>query len=398
MIFSSIIDLPKPGLDPEVWDQRTGKLIEAHKKDILHILETKLNAKGWSHFNDWIVAKRIIGSSTTYLWSNTADIDAHFVVDINEFIDKELDNKVSEQEAADMLDEFRKEMNKDEYLLDDTFHPIEFYFEIPGYKEAEKIDSGEYDLETDEWVKEPWIVSEDYDAEEVYKAIMPEIETILQEFDIDAGKIRREIDQIKMIEETIAAWDQDKKQRFQKKLEDKLSQLEKDIKQLIDSGEKIHDRRKQEYKQQDLGIGNLAFKYLQRFGYVYLWTKLKELLMNDDKITQDEIEDVQEIVKDYPGRRSYMSLEKEIKIRAIQDMIEKLAEPGNEMFAVDTEVLGLVNELGEGEVMVELLEKKDGKAKVKLAEEPPALEGQVYTIDLQHLKQANLNAIVKVLF
>lgn len=295
-LFSSILDYPHPGLDPAVWGQ-DGKLLPEQKETILTRLNQNLKNAKLKHFDKWASYVHIVGSLTTYQYISTSDCDVHILVDIPKFIELEnLGKDVKEVEAN--LDALRKEFFDDKaFFLKDTKHPVEFYFVTPKSSD-DTTRVGVYDVIKDTWVKDPVAVGHDFDIEESKPKFIEEAAKMAGEIDISLGDIKRQILRIEELQETIKAWDSKSKKLFKDKLNAKLESVEKEIQELIDIKVKmVQTRHTEEFDAQS--EDEIKFKYLQKFGYFYIITQLKELLeVTEDviEVTEDKVPEIKEIV------------------------------------------------------------------------------------------------------
>lgn len=238
----------------------------------------------------------IVGSLTTYQYIADTDLDVHMGVDIPAFIKTEKPD-LSPEEAEAFLDNLRKVEDKKKLDLNGTKHPIEYYFELPStHQENSAI--GIYNVLTDTWDKEPFVISSDFDIEESKPKFIADAMELAADLDVGFGSIKREIKRIEELQEVIGAWTTDQKKKFQKKLEEKLQIIETEIEELIKIKEKVvEDRRGPGFDPHS--EAEVKFKYLQKFGYFFVITQLKELLeKTEDSIAVEEsnIPEIKEIV------------------------------------------------------------------------------------------------------
>ena len=308
---SSVLDYPKKGLDPAVWDEETGLLRPEHKEHILNKLYSFLISQGYNQFDQWIKDIVIIGSLTSYQYADNVDLDVHVRVDVPKFIELEASSTITFDEdfAITLMDEgWREVLNvlEPEYLKG-TDHQIEYYFETEKTK-ATPID-GIYSLLRDLWLKEPRTVDVDFDPTEAFKDVFEELQSLIDELDLDIGKTYRSLKDVDLFLETVESFGPEHKILFEKKLEEKLNAVEAEIRELAEKGEEITQKRHEQF---DLASPeNITFKYLARFGYLYILRQLKKLIENDDAITEDEMEKALEIIKEREHQRE--STEKIVK-------------------------------------------------------------------------------------
>lgn len=292
-ITSSILDFPHPGLSPEIWD-KDGKLQSQHKEVILSTLTQLLEEAGLSHSDDWIDAISIIGSITTYQYVSTSDIDIHIFTDLDKFIKLERPT-FSQKEAATYLDNLRGLWNKTMGPLPGTKHQLETYFDTPFATNPSNRITGIYNITTDTWEKPPVAVSIDFDITEMKPFLVDMANTLAEDMDVSLGNIKRHVERIEELQEVLAAWPKDKREIFQKKIDERIASIDAEISDLLTLREKVVQDRKT-YKPESQQ--EINFKYLQRFGYLFLIGQFKDLLEQVKEVTEETIPDVKEIVSE----------------------------------------------------------------------------------------------------
>ena len=290
---ASILDYPKLGLDLSIWTEE-GALKEDIKNVILHKLTQFFDSKGikLTEVVDDIV---IIGSLTTYQYNSKSDLDVHSIMNYDKFKEQlfETGLELSKKQIIELLDKtWRKELGKACKKAPNTEHPIECYFELDEELSAKKED-GIYSILKDEWLQAPRTVDLDYDIAKLYPDIVEYAEEIASEIDIELGEIKRDITNIEFLQETITQLDGGKKKLFKEKLENKIQEIEDSILDLVETGKTVIDKRKKKEYEPESGT-NINFKYLQRYGYLWLVKQLGEAL--EDKTTEKiEIEDMEDV-------------------------------------------------------------------------------------------------------
>ena len=293
--IGSILDYPKSGLDLSIWTDE-GVLKEEIKTIMLDALSGFFDEKGiqLTEVVDDII---IIGSLTTYQYNSKSDLDVHSLIDYEKFKNQlyEAGQELSKKQVVELLDKtWRKELSERCGKVPNTEHPIEFYFELEGELEAKKED-GVYSVLKDEWLQAPRTVDLDYDIAEIYPEVIGYAEGIASEMDIEIGEIKRDIKNIEFLQETIAQLDGEKKKLFKEKLENKVKEIEDSILEIVETGKDVIDKRKKkEYAPES--EANVNFKYLQRYGYLWLVKQLGKAL--EDKTTEEiEVEDTKDVDK-----------------------------------------------------------------------------------------------------
>jgi predicted nucleotidyltransferase len=293
----SIWDYPKPGLDPDVWDEE-GKLYNGHKKMILSHLYGALIGFGFKNFEEWIKDIVIIGSLTSYQYSRFSDLDVHIIIDVDKFMEAEGLNKVSPERLLEYLNEdLRKFLNvKAQIKLDKTEHPVEYYFESEEVVPASK-DEGVYSLFTDTWIRPPRTLDLDFNPDVYYGERKKVIEEFVREFDIKVMDINRLVKDVDFLQETLEQMPEVAKKKWKKYLDEKIKVIEEEIKDLIQKTDEVIKARREEYERES--DVNLLFKFLQRYQYIWLAKQLEKALELEK---EEMIEKVKDILVEFPYR------------------------------------------------------------------------------------------------
>jgi 2'-5' RNA ligase len=295
---SSVLDYPKPGLDPQVW-QADGTMHTPIKQEILKKLSDFFQSKGVKkEVKKFVKYVNIIGSLTTYQYNSKSDLDVHVGVHLNAFKDalSKTTFWVNDDELVDLLNKhWKDELNEiDPKVAAGTAHPIEYFFEIEGYYNTNRSD-GIYSLLKNKWKKEPRTVDYDFDLAEYYPKIVEEANQFLKDIDSGLGEVQRNIGDIALLKETVERFPKEKRKLFKKKIHEKIEQINQNISSIVETGQEIIDQRKQEYA--PTSVSNILFKYLQRYGYVWLIKQLEDVLENDvtEEVNIEDLNDVKEL-------------------------------------------------------------------------------------------------------
>lgn len=202
---------------------------------------------------------------------------------------------INEEELIDLIDKnWRKILNKEESEnIDETQHPIEFYFEFPENLDVSPFD-GVYDLLNDKWLKEPKTIDIDFDVEKIYPEIINTAKELAKELDIQLGDLKRDITDIDMLYEMIETLSDEQKDLFRDKLNNKTEEIEETISTLLKTEQTISDNRHEDYSWDSKG--NILFKFLQRFSYIAIIKRLEKAVGIDKKFNVDDIETVQKVL------------------------------------------------------------------------------------------------------
>jgi 2'-5' RNA ligase len=297
-LTGSVLDYPKPGLDPQVW-QADGTMHTAIKQEILKKLSDFFQSKGVKkEVKKFVKYVNIIGSLTSYQYNSKSDLDVHVGIHLNAFKDalSKTTFWVNDDELADLLNKtWKDELNEIEpKVVQGTSHPVEYFFEIEGYYNTNRSD-GVYSLLKNKWKKEPRTVDYDFDLAEYYPKIVEEANDFLKDIDSGLGEVKRDIGDIALLKETLERFPKEKRKLFKKKIHEKIDQINYNISVIVETGQEIIDKRKQDYKPE--AISNILFKYLQRYGYVWLIKQLEDVLENDvtEEVNIEDLNDVMEL-------------------------------------------------------------------------------------------------------
>lgn len=299
---ASIIDYPKPGLDPAIWDENN-KLRTRIKRDIIDKIVGFMFKKGISskEFKEVIDKIIIIGSLTSYQWHSKSDLDVHLHVNMpkmREILENQK-TKLTDDGIYELLNkEWKKEIEV--YRVKGTNHPLEYYFEIDGISDITHKD-GIYNLETDEWEQQPRQVDMTFDPEMEYKAAMDEATNIMKEFDVNLADIKRDIIDIELIKDSVKKFSGEEKKKFKKRLYEKIDEIEQTLLQMIDKSENIVDKRTEDYRAESQE--NIRFKTLQKYKYIWLIKKLEHELedVNEEVKVKDEndLKKIKKVVQEF---------------------------------------------------------------------------------------------------
>lgn len=287
---ASILDYPKPGLEPKVW-QYDGALQPQVKEQILNKLNKFVESQG--HTLQSIVNKiYIVGSLTSYQYNKYTDLDIHSFINLQNMLGV---FKGNEEELTELIDKnWRKTLNKAEAeTIEGTQHPLEFYFEIPEDLNVSPAD-GVYDLLNDKWIKEPRTIDIDFDVEKIYPEIINNAKNLAKELDINFGELKRNVTDAEMLQEMISFLSEEQKELFKNRLNTKVEEIDEVISKLIKVEQGISDQRHEDYAWDS--PGNIIFKYLQRFSYINLLKLLEKAVGSDKKFDVDDIENTQKVL------------------------------------------------------------------------------------------------------
>ena len=270
---ANILDWPRPDLDPQIFN--AGSVLKPEvKKFILDFISSFAQANNFKDVYSWMDDIKLVGSLTTNCYNSNSDMDIHIVVDLSKFVEIE-HPEMSEKEASDYLDGIRKQVDQVKAKVPGTEHPTEIYFENKFTTIASQEFSGTYSVLNDEWLKYPHIVDQTFDIEKLHPDLLNLAKETASELDSAFGEIKRDVQDIKELQDTINDWPVEQRDLFEKKLQKRLDELETEITELVNLREDVAEKRKH-YKA--LSEQEVRFKYLQKYFYMHVLTDLKTLL------------------------------------------------------------------------------------------------------------------------
>lgn len=291
LIRESSIDFPKDTLDPDVWVKSdAGYLLSPEVKDeIIRLLALYPDSNLYDMCKDiWIV-----GSMTTNLYQDDADVDVHLHLKDGVEYSEELQKKVM------------KWSRKHRKMISDN--PVELYIQ-PNPAQDMRSD-GVYDVRNDTWLKGPQLVDQNYNPYEVFAHVMDKVQEFAREADINLGELRRDVIDYSVIADAYEKLPADKKKSLRSYLDSKLQEIDADIEELLkNKKEWINYRRSTkvtsapEDVMKDLEVVrqwsdvNAVFKFLSRYGLLKIISELEQARGEDKAITHDEVPAVAGIV------------------------------------------------------------------------------------------------------
>jgi len=294
-VKESIIDFPKDSLPKEIWDYENDKFILKRdvKDRIIEILKAYPNIDlleigGEYHF---------IGSLCTNQYSDDADLDIHIVL-----------NEESEYATKEFQEEVYMWFKDNQDTINAYIHqyPVEVYVQLNPFQEH--MADGVYDIMSDKWIKGPSIVPFTFDPYEEYSDLIDDIAIEAGSADKIIGELKRDVIDYDIIKDVVKQLPSDAKEKLMRRLEAKLEEIEKDIRDLLRLKGKWRDARRLasqpktlEQALQDVELAkswrdkNVVFKFLGRYNYLRLISDLAKLV-DDDKLQDQEVNVVQRIL------------------------------------------------------------------------------------------------------
>lgn len=289
-VKESILDAPKDGLDPFVWQQSLSSekpiLSEEAYSKISNIIQW---AQQQYNFKDLSVY--IIGSICSNSYSKDSDIDIDFCAKdaTEDDNDEDVVKEFGWAFKKNFIDNYAKEHPEDAKI---GAHPIEVYFNPNPFQCFMSI--GCYNVLENKWEVGPTLKSTKFDPiSEYYADAMKQVDKILKD-------IRDKI--FSLYEKSIVAL-KSSNQKFKDEQYDEVVMLLADSTQLFDAMKKVRSNyqkpckskaealKRRENKTQH--VVDAAFKFLDKFGYIDILKNFVDLhySIKDDRLSfsQDEI-------------------------------------------------------------------------------------------------------------
>lgn len=170
-------------------------------------------------------------------------------------------------------------------------------------KKNKDLKEGKYSLLTDEWIVEPYTIDLDFNPDEFYEERKKVIEEFVKEFDIKVGDIKRLVQDVEYLKETIENVPDVVKRKWKKWLKFKIESLENEINDFYEKIDEVIKARHELKERYGPDVDeNLLFKYLQRYQYIWLAKELKKL-MGKGFESEEEVMKMKDILSEFPFRK-----------------------------------------------------------------------------------------------
>ena len=319
-LLESVLDAPKPGLDPAVWqdDPDGGQpvLSEEALRKLGSALEWVQEQYKFSNLSVYI-----IGSICSNSWSENSDIDIDFCAtgatqdDTDEDVVKEFGWGFKKNFIENYMEKFPEESKI-------GTHPFEVYFNPNPFQCFMSV--GCYNVLEKKWEVGPELKSEGYDPVSKYYAdAMKQVDKILKDI---RGKIFElyELAFVSKKSSDLSFKDETFKTIFEKL--DDISELFKTMKRVranfqkpCKSKEEALKRRKDKKQH----VVDAAFKFLEKFGYIQIMRDVIKLY--DDKNAGAKLSQSYIVDQILASIKANMSL-KHLQDSEDQEFIKKLEE------------------------------------------------------------------------
>lgn len=180
----SAIDMPKPTLCPDVWEQ---VMDATGAKQVWELTaEARLKLEKLAKFlmeqmaiSSYLV--HVVGSITSNQYSSSSDIDVHFLLKSKDGVALQLSRDKADaytQALRTVFDECFKRQHSSDCMI--GTHPIEVYFQGNAYQDLMSV--GCYDLIAHKWLVGPELADQTFNPYSAYyKDIMAQAESMLKQ-------------------------------------------------------------------------------------------------------------------------------------------------------------------------------------------------------------------------
>ena len=319
----SILDNPKPGLDPAVWQDVSGSGGPILAEEALKKLQSAIQwVQDQYHFNNLSVY--LIGSICSNSWSENSDIDIDFCAtgatedDNDEDVVKEFGWAFKKNFIENYIEKFPEDSKI-------GTHPFEVYFNPNPFQCFMSV--GCYNVLEKKWEVGPEFKKEGFDPiSEYYADAMKQVDKILKD-------IREKIFQIYELA-FVSKKSSDQKFKDEtfkiifEKLDD-ISELFKTMKKVRSNFQKPCKSKKEALKRRKdkrQHVVDAAFKLLEKFGYIQIMKDMIELY--DDKKSGTKLSQSYIVGQILASIKANMSL-KHLQDSDDQKFISKLEEAEN---------------------------------------------------------------------
>ena len=280
----SIIDIPRRTYAPSVFDDEDTDNPKI-KDSVLRLITEQ--------FKDFeseypILKYSLIGSILTKRYRNDADLDINVLFDVPE--------EKREEERLRLSKQYLSAKNPDSIqgkLIPGSQHPVNYYFitDEETYDDQNKKADAVFDIRGNKFVKRP------DEFEFNVNLYIKDFQKKVDEIDILKGELKRDIIDYDELSELKPGEIKD----LEKRIKNKLNEIETDLKDLIDIGDTIDVERRSAFDTdmtpdqiKTFSIKNrlpknVVYKMLEKYHYLKFLKKCK-MILDDGKVTDAEID------------------------------------------------------------------------------------------------------------
>lgn len=292
---ASLWDVPRPTLDPEVWEE-SGQLKPTHRNFLLDYMKRKLEGEGFTAHDEWVDSVVFLGSLAGFQYNPRSDADLHVVVDLDRLAQLEYNGGISREKAHDLMQDLRKQINKTPENLPGTKHPIEMTFHYQGYETPRMpTNVGMYDLIADKWETEP--TGKDLSpvaAEKLYPELMDAVYGLAEKYKVQVMEMRQDVVDVEYLREALTQFPPKYRPVIEGEITEKIDQLNWEIEDYLSRTDQlVEERHGTPYP---VMPAELQFKYLSRYGYLWLRKQLQEL----DQVEESDLPKLEKTLQEVP--------------------------------------------------------------------------------------------------
>lgn len=282
-------------------------LREGVKQFIINQIKLFFDSQDIEGCDKWVDDLCIASSLSTFLYTETSDLDVKIIVDMKKF--HEYNNRFDYLDDDDMLDKLTDDGRESSFLtslLPQTQHNLDCYFysseELPE-EHLERYDSL-YSLKTG-WIKEPKKISPNFNIlDTALEKAMP----IIEELDLEIAAAKRNSINMILFLDYVRTLDKDDIDKVRKEFMKLYYKLTDSLKDLVEIREEVKQDRKDAFSKKELETElekimgsinysneNLTFKLLQRYNYMKILSEINEIYKK--KIGYKEIKEISKVLQ-----------------------------------------------------------------------------------------------------
>ena len=300
---ASILDEPRASLDEAIWDIGRDDLPMLKPSVKIHIVKNFFEYI--SQFGGYIKPEEFIknmfytGSTATYTYSDTSDIDIHVIVDWIDLaaLNPDKARKDPQEMWRELHDIFWWTLNK--IKLPGTKHPLTYYVMPPG-DEKKLINQKEelYDIGHDVWLIPPGKATNL--TEEVIDPALEEASEFMARINQHIADARKGVIDYALLREVITP--ENAASRYVQ-IAEKLREIDTDLKALKDEYALLKQKRKDAFEKGDslvggnsnYSLGNIIFKLVERYKYMDILRKIRQIT-DDMDLRPNQVQEIANVL------------------------------------------------------------------------------------------------------
>lgn len=295
-VYESSIDYPTQDLPAEVWDVSDtpgGEKSYVMKPEVKDQILAYLKKYTGADLIDTAERILVIGSIGTNQAREDSDIDVHITPkDMSEWSD--------EQKRKDVK-KFYDNPDNIEYVGE---HPLEVYIQTDPELDTGFKSVAAYDLNTNEWLVGPGIQDASFDPYEFYASLLDDLKDDLGDTDEVMAELKRDVIDYEVVKTAIQRLPADKQQAVIGRMRSKLEEIENAVQELVQDKEEFREIRHGDIDQAKSDMDktkewqdrNAKFKFIQRYGYLKTISDLEDMLKDDNKIDDEEVDRMKDVL------------------------------------------------------------------------------------------------------